>query len=420
MGYVNSDSDACRNWGKRMTLEEAQDKLREREEQLARKDEELRRRGSEVALVTRVSQAFSSLIDLDRILITALEEVRRLLEVDACSIWLRDAKTDELVCEYAIGTHSQTVRGWRLAPGQGIAGMVAQSGQAVIVPDVFADPRHFTGVDQRTGQTLRSILTVPLKANQEVIGVLQVLDLQEHRFAENDRAALELLAAIVSMAIDNARLKERLWQATETKTLLAEEVSQRGKYHLALIADLLFWAQRTSATQPPNLILAHLLNQAHLLMTVNSYLAENEWNPFSLHDLTSRVIHAALKLIAPGIEIYVAVAPSPIRLAPQYASSLALILHELVLHTAQHGLANHSSGHIAAQMSVMNQTLHFEYRDDGDGYPDAILDMSHPTPGFLLIQKLARDELRGELSLYNHQGAVAMIRSQAVLQEKPK
>ena len=420
MGYVNSDSDACRNWGKRMTLEEAQDKLREREEQLARKDEELRRRGSEVALVTRVSQAFSSLIDLDRILITALEEVRRLLEVDACSIWLRDAKTDELVCEYAIGTHSQTVHGWRLAPGQGIAGMVAQSGQAVIVPDVFADPRHFTGVDQRTGQTLRSILTVPLKANQEVIGVLQVLDLQEHRFAENDRAALELLAAIVSMAIDNARLKERLWQATETKTLLAEEVSQRGKYHLALIADLLFWAQRTSATQPPNLILAHLLNQAHLLMTVNSYLAENEWNPFLLHDLTSRVIHAALKLIAPHIEIYVAVAPSPIRLAPQYASSLALILHELVLHTAQHGLANRASGHIAAQMSVMNQTLHFEYRDDGDGYPDAILDMSHPTPGFLLIQKLARDELRGELSLYNHQGAVAMIRSQAVLQEKPK
>lgn len=403
-----------------MTLEEAQDKLREREEQLARKDEELRRRGSEVALVTRVSQAFSSLIDLDRILITALEEVRRLLEVDACSIWVRDAKTDELVCEYAIGTHSQTVHGWRLAPGQGIAGMVAQSGQAVIVPDVFADPRHFTGVDQRTGQTLRSILTVPLKANQEVIGVLQVLDLQEHRFAENDRAALELLAAIVSMAIDNARLKERLWQATETKTLLAEEVSQRGKYHLALIADLLFWAQRTSATQPPNLILAHLLNQAHLLMTVNSYLAENEWNPFLLHDLTSRVIHAALKLIAPHIEIYVAVTPSPIRLAPQYASSLALILHELVLHTAQHGLANHSSGHIAAQMSVMNQTLHFEYRDDGDGYPDAILDMSHPTPGFLLIQKLARDELRGELSLYNHQGAVAMIRSQAVLQEKPK
>ena len=397
-----------------MTLEEAQNSIHELEEQLAKKDEELRRRSSELALLNRVSQAFDSLSDLDRILITALEEVRRLLEVDACSLWLRDMKTDELVCEYAIGPYSQTVRGWRLANGQGIAGMVAQSGRSVIVPDVLNDPRHFKGVDQRTGQTLRSILTVPLKVNQEVIGVLQVLDIQENRFTENDRALQELLATIASVAIDNARLNERLWQLTETKALLAHEVGQRGKHNLTVMLELLVWAQRSLATPTLNSSFSHLLNHAHLLMLVNSYLTEIEWNPFSLSELTSRIIHAALKLIGADIEVYVAVAPSPIRLSPKYANSVALILYELIVNTVRHGFANRGSGHVAAQMTVMNQSLHFEYRDDGAGFSDGILDMSQPTPGFVLIQKLVRDELRGELTLYNNQGAVAMIRSQSV------
>ncbi len=54
------------------------------------------------ALFNRVSRVFESTTELTIILTTVLEEVRRLLEVTACSIWLCDSETGELVCEHAI------------------------------------------------------------------------------------------------------------------------------------------------------------------------------------------------------------------------------------------------------------------------------------------------------------------------------
>ncbi|GAK53580.1 serine phosphatase [Candidatus Moduliflexus flocculans] len=404
-----------------LTLEDAQKRILELEERLAEKEEDLRRRYSELALLNRVSQAFNSTFDLDHILITVLEEVRRLLEVDACSIWLKDQTTDELVCEYAIGPYSQTVHGWRLAPGQGLAGAVAKSGESVIVADVSADQRHFRGVDQRTGQMLRSILTVPMKVKQEIIGVLQVLDSEADRFTSTDRVLQELLATTASIAIENARLNERLWYAAEAKALLVEEINARGKNNLAIIVELLFWAQSASSTQNTTFqALPHLLDQVRVLMTVNSFLAEFEWNPFPFNDLCSRVIHTTLKLLTTEIEIYVAVLPSSLRISPKYANSFALILYELVTNAVKHAFTDRSSGHITVQVTLMDHTVHFEFRDDGHGYENAILEMNQLTPGLALIQKIVRDDLRGELTFYNSQGAVAMIRCKSLLSVKPK
>ncbi len=401
-----------------LSQEDAHKKILDLEEQLAEKEEELRRRYSELALLNRVSQAFNSTFDLDHILITVLEEVRRLLEVDACSIWLKDMTTDELVCEYAIGPYSQTVHGWRLAPGQGLAGAVAQSGESVIVADVTADQRHFRGVDQRTGQMLRSILTVPMKVKQEVIGVLQVLDCEADRFNSTDRVLQELLATAASISIENARANERLWYAAETKTLLVDDISNRGKNNLAIIAELLFWAQRAITPQNTYQAIPHLLNQVRVLMMINSFLTEFEWNPFPFNELCSRVIHTALKLLTTEIEVYVAVLPSSVRISPKYANSFALILYELVTNTVKHAFAGRSSGHITVQVTLMERTVHFEFRDDGHGYADEILDMSRLTPGLALIQKIVRDDLRGELTFYNNQGAVAMIRCKSLLSSK--
>jgi len=132
--------------------------------------------------------------------------------VVACSIWLTDLETGELVCQQSTGPQSEVVRGWRLAPGEGLAGWVAHSGRSLIVPDVQIDERHFAGVDQETGLGLRSILSVPLYTKNAVIGVLQVTDTEVDRFSPTDLTLLEPMAASAATAIDNARLVETLRQ----------------------------------------------------------------------------------------------------------------------------------------------------------------------------------------------------------------
>jgi PAS domain S-box-containing protein len=177
-------------------------------------EEILRHRNRELALINQVGQELASTLDLDQVLINTLEEVRRMLGVTACSIWLVDSETEEVVCRQAIGAHGELVLNWRLQPGEGIAGWVAQNAESVIVSDTRTDRRHFKNVDRRTGVELRSILTLPLRIKDSVIGVLQVMDTQAYRFREADQALMQALAAPAAIAIENARLVETLRRRT--------------------------------------------------------------------------------------------------------------------------------------------------------------------------------------------------------------
>lgn len=169
-------------------------------------EEALWRRTRELELLNRASQALSSTLDLDQVLAAVLEEVRHLLGVVATSVWLIDPETNELICRQATGPRNEIVRGWRLSPGEGLAGWAARRGESLIVPDIKADERHARQVDQETGLTLRSALSVPLKIKQKVIGVLQVVDAEIGRFDATDLELLEPLATEAAIAIENARL----------------------------------------------------------------------------------------------------------------------------------------------------------------------------------------------------------------------
>ena len=169
----------------------------------------LLQRNQELAFLSRASQLFSTPLDLDAVLEAALEEVRHLLNVFAASIWLIDPENGDLVCRQATGFKGDDVCGWRLQPGDGLAGWVAMHGESLIVPDAREDHRHFLGVSQQIGQEMRSLLTVPLRVRQDIIGVLQVVDEEVDCFKPDDLLLLEPLAATVSIAVENARLFER-------------------------------------------------------------------------------------------------------------------------------------------------------------------------------------------------------------------
>jgi K+-sensing histidine kinase KdpD len=189
-----------------------QDELNER----GLAEDQLYQRNRELTLLNQMSQALSSTLDIDRVLITLLNEVDKLLNIASSSVWLVDPATNELVCCHAVGFQSEAVLGWRLASGQGISGWVVSHGESLIVPDAQADGRHFDGVDRTSGLLVRSMLSVPLRTREQVIGVLNVVDTATGRFKQSDQTLLELLAASAAIAIDNARLIEALRQhATE-------------------------------------------------------------------------------------------------------------------------------------------------------------------------------------------------------------
>jgi PAS domain S-box-containing protein len=196
-----------------------------------RVEEALLQRTRQLELLNRAGRLFNSTLDLDQILDTVLEEVRRLLDVTICSIWLLDPVTQELVCQQASDPKSELIRGWRLPPRKGIASWAVHTCDSLIVPDAQTDERHYKEIDRLTGLTTRSVVAVPLVLKGGVIGVLEVLDERADLFGLIDLALLEPLAASAAIAIENARLYEQTQQEIAQRKQ-AEEERER------LIADL--------------------------------------------------------------------------------------------------------------------------------------------------------------------------------------
>jgi len=171
-----------------------------------RTEETLRRHNRELALLHHAGQTLASTLDLDQVLDAILGETRHLLEIVACSVWLVDRETGDLVCRQATGPKTEIMRGWRLPPGVGLAGWVVRTGESLNVSDTRDDERYFTGVDEQTDLPLRSVLSAPLRVKGSTIGVIQVVDAAVDRFGPTDLALLEPLAATAAIAVENARL----------------------------------------------------------------------------------------------------------------------------------------------------------------------------------------------------------------------
>ena len=386
----------------------------------------LRQRNRELELLNRASHAFLSTLELDQVLATVMEQARSLLDVTACSTWLVDPQTGAVVCQQASGPRQEIVRGWRLGPDQGYVGWVVRTGESLIVPDAQSDARHFKGVDQQTGLTLRAILSIPLQVKQKIIGVLQMVDTQANRFSDDDLGLLESLAATAAIAIENAQLYEQARRDAQTKTVLLREVNHRVKNNLSAIIGLLYAERRHAGIENRaryQSIINELANRIQSLATVHSMLSASEWVPLRLDALTRQVIRSSLQTLPRDKHIDVDVQPCAVHVTSDQAHNLALVINELATNVTKYALQARPKAQITVHISRQDDIVRYEFRDDGPGYPPDVLRLERSRVGFNLIQNIVHSSLRGELELCNDQGAVALIQFKAKVnvkdEEKP-
>ncbi|MCP4536580.1 MAG: PAS domain S-box protein [Chloroflexi bacterium] len=266
-------------------------------------EQTLKRRNRELALLNQASQTFSSTLDLDQVLGLVLEKARHLQEAIACSAWLLDAETGELVCQQASGVQNEIVRGWRLAPGEGIGGATVLSGKSLVVPDTHADERYFAGVDQKTGLALRSILSVPLRFKENIFGVIQVVDTETKRFGAQDMILLESLAAAAAIAIENARLYEQVQRHTKE---LERRVADRTRdlsilYEVTAIASQVLDLETalTRALEHILVVMQGIVGEIYILGETG-VRSDEEALHIIVHQGISDVIAAQIEITPPG------------------------------------------------------------------------------------------------------------------------
>ena len=166
--------------------------------------------------------------DLRRSLLGSIVEVARaILGARASSIVLLDEDAGELVFE-AVAGEGESLLGTRIPAARGIAGWVAQSGEALAIEDVSADPRFARDVAEQTGYMPKGLIAVPLIAQDRVIGVLSVLDRPEQAaFSVAESDLLSLFATHAATAL-----------ALVTRTRRAQRVLEGADEPLGAVAQL--------------------------------------------------------------------------------------------------------------------------------------------------------------------------------------
>jgi signal transduction histidine kinase/DNA-binding response OmpR family regulator len=178
--------------------------------------EALEQRNRDLTLLSRLGQSLTATLELQQVVDQLLRAVTEIINAAGGSVWLWDEEREGwLVCRAAFhhGLKHPLVN-LRLCPGEGIAGWVANRGESAIVPYASEDRRFSPNIDARTGFHTTSLLAVPLRVRDTVIGVLEVVNKQGSDFSADDCSLVETLAASGAIAVDNARLVETLRQQT--------------------------------------------------------------------------------------------------------------------------------------------------------------------------------------------------------------
>ncbi len=178
---------------------------------------ELKRQVERLSLFHEVGKALFSTLDLQKILQTIMEKISDLLQPDTWSLLMVDDKAKELYFEIAIGQGADKLKDVRLRIGEGIAGWVAEHGEALLVTDVRRDRRFSSRLDEVMKTNTRSVVSVPIKGREQVLGVIELVNcFGKESFSEEDIPILRSLADYAAIALENARYVQRIHELTIT------------------------------------------------------------------------------------------------------------------------------------------------------------------------------------------------------------
>lgn len=272
----------------------------------------------ELQSLYEVSRTISRSIELDKLLDDIMAVATKIMNCETSSVLLLDEKTNELTFQIAQGDKGAEVKRLiRLKVGQGIVGWVVQTGEPCIVPDTSKDPRFYKEGDAKTKFVTKSLVCVPLKHQDKIIGALEVLNrIGDIPFNDHDRELLELIASQCASPIVNAQLYHNirsLYQSTlkvlanalDAKDSYTHGHSQRvAEYSVAIASELGMLSKEKDDLEFAALL--HDIGKIGIrdnILCKPGKLTDEEFKIIQLHPVMSAEILAPIDFLADKIPI---------------------------------------------------------------------------------------------------------------------
>ncbi|MBI4311526.1 MAG: GAF domain-containing sensor histidine kinase [Chloroflexi bacterium] len=181
----------------------------------------------ELNALLKVGRGVEESVDLDRVLPTALEATLEATTAEAAEVWVVEAKEEALYLRLHAGAAKEAFAEiGRFKLGEGYPGIVAQTGNPILVHDLPNDSRFLREAVKAAG--FKTLYAMPLRRGSGTIGVLTVASHNPQALiSEGELRFLELVAEHIAIAVENAQLHEEV----QTLAILAERERLAREMH---------------------------------------------------------------------------------------------------------------------------------------------------------------------------------------------
>lgn len=174
----------------------------------------------ELLLLEDISRTIASSLDLHAIITTIMRHINDTTGAREWALYLLDEESKNLFLERSNKKNTKTARKVKLRIGEGIAGWVASEGTPVIIPDISSDTRFVSCVDRKERATKKSIICVPLRSKDTILGALEISNKQKGlSFTREDLGLVLKLVDHASIAIERASLYQKMAELAITDDL---------------------------------------------------------------------------------------------------------------------------------------------------------------------------------------------------------
>jgi len=228
--------------------------LRQREELLKRLEVtnlQLKRRVNDLTALSAIGQAVTSLMDLESVLSRVVEASVYLCQADEGVLYLADQESGELYMTAAQSPGEKAAQGLHLRVADRLANHVLKTGKPILLTQEILSSR----LKGQTGYLVHSLLSVPIRSRERVIGVLCVVNrVRERDFVEDDVTRLQAIANYAAIAVENARLLDTTRDAAVAQMLNKTVVTVSQYVNSPLMALMIKADQLVQAQEGGNLV----------------------------------------------------------------------------------------------------------------------------------------------------------------------
>ena len=201
-------------------------------------ENQILRRHHHLHALNRISSATSGLWNLDAILNIALDTVLEIINATTGGVLLFHGQTQKLSYRVYRGLSAKYVEQMEMSLGEGVAGKVAETGEPIVLENISSDPRA-AHPDLVSTEGLGGFISVPLKAKDRVLGVMNIASHVPGKFSADDMFLLNSIGCQLGTAIEQARLYQRLEMGKERyQTLLQHALTAQEEERKRIAREL--------------------------------------------------------------------------------------------------------------------------------------------------------------------------------------